>query len=233
MTVPFSRLQFLDVFAQYNEAMWPFALLLWIASAAAAVRTVRGACSARALMALLAVHWAWAGAVYHGAYFTAINPAAWLFATLFLMQAALFGWTAWTAGFSTGRDRRHVPAVGVVVVVYALAYPALVVAEGLSFPAMPSFGVPCPTTLFTIGVLLMLERLPARLAIIPVAWAFIGGSSAFLLGVRTDIALLAAALMIIVRIAKQRRGRRGARADGGGGAVPGRVLVAELIRGRR
>ena len=39
---------------------------------------------------LLAGHWLWAGLVYHAWFFTAINPAAWLFAALFVAQGVLF-----------------------------------------------------------------------------------------------------------------------------------------------
>ena len=43
----------------------------------------------RLVSGLLAAHWAWSAVAYHVAFFTRINPAAWLFATLFLGQAVL------------------------------------------------------------------------------------------------------------------------------------------------
>jgi hypothetical protein len=67
------------------------------------------------------------------------------------------------------------------------------------------FGVtPCPTTIFTFGVLLLSARpLPALLLVIPLAWAAIGGSAAVLLGVREDLTLTAAAA-IAVMLQRQR-----------------------------
>ena len=48
---------------------------------------------ARRISGLLAVHWAWSAVAYHVVFFTRVNPAAWLFAAIFLLQAALFFWS--------------------------------------------------------------------------------------------------------------------------------------------
>ena len=47
----------------------------------------------RRISGLLAVHWAWSAVAYHVVFFTRVNPAAWLFAAIFLLQAALFFWS--------------------------------------------------------------------------------------------------------------------------------------------
>jgi hypothetical protein len=44
----------------------------------------------RWISALLVAHWSWSALAYHAAFFTRTNPAAWLFATVFLGQAVLF-----------------------------------------------------------------------------------------------------------------------------------------------
>lgn len=80
MELPFSDAEFFEVFSAYNSALWPFAAALWLISLAAFIQVLRGKQSDRAVTALLAVHWGWAGLAYHLAYFTAINPAAFAFA---------------------------------------------------------------------------------------------------------------------------------------------------------
>ena len=91
--MPFSRTEFFDVFGAYNSALWPAALVLWLVSAGLMATAVRaGEPPHRALSVLLAVHWAWSAVAYHAAFFTRVNPAAWLFAGLFLIQAVLFAW---------------------------------------------------------------------------------------------------------------------------------------------
>jgi len=89
-----------------------------------------------------------------------------------------------------------------------LLYPAIVRAEGHAFPRLPTFGVPCPTTILTIGFLLAADRsLPRLVAVIPFVWAFIGGSAAFLLGVRADLMLLAAGIALAVGMIRPRRAK--------------------------
>jgi hypothetical protein len=92
MQLPFTEPQFLDVFGAYNARVWPVVLGLWVATLWYSERFVRGQAGSVALSALGAIHWAWSGLVYHALFFTRINPAAWLFAALFVLQAVAFMW---------------------------------------------------------------------------------------------------------------------------------------------
>jgi hypothetical protein len=205
--LPFTQTEFFDVFGAYNAALWPAALALWLISLGLVLFAVRASTPPhRALSALLAVHWAWSAVAYHAAFFTRINPAAWLFAGLFLTQAAVFAWVGVVRGrlrFSTGRSLRHVLAGALVT--YALAYPLINLAQGLVFPRVPTFGVPCPTTILTLGLLLAATPPSWSIAIIPVAWAVVGGSAALLLGVRADLTLFLAAALLITSLATTKR----------------------------
>ena len=96
--MPFTTNEFLDVFAAYNSALWPFALALWVLTAAVFTAfVVRDRVWMPLPTLLLAGHWLWAGILYHALFFTVVNPAAWVFAALFAAQAALF-----IAGASSG-----------------------------------------------------------------------------------------------------------------------------------
>jgi hypothetical protein len=54
--VPFTHQQFLDVFGAYNAAMWPAAVILWLASVTVMVAFYRrGATMTRPVMVLLAI----------------------------------------------------------------------------------------------------------------------------------------------------------------------------------
>lgn len=66
--------------------------------------------------------------------------------------------------------------------------------------------MPCPTAILTIGVLITARAgPPTRLALIPILWAFIGGSAAMLLGVATDYVLLAAGLVLTLVLLRRVR----------------------------
>lgn len=191
MRLPFTREQFFDVFAAYNTTLWPGVLVLWIASTliVALVASSRRP-SDRVVSTLLAVHWGWSALAYHVAFFTPINPAAWLFAGLFLVQAVVFfWWGAMQGDLRFNRKGSSWAPVAWVFIGYALLYPAINAAQHLTVTRIPTFGVPCPTTVFTAGLLMLATPRSWRLSVIPIIWSAIGGSAAFLLGVRADYAL--------------------------------------------
>jgi Family of unknown function (DUF6064) len=200
MQLPFTREEFFDLFAAYNGALWPAVVTLWLASLMLAVwlgssRRPRD----RWISGLLAVHWAWSAVAYHFAFFTRINPAAWLFATIFLVQAALFFWLGVIRGQLSSRSSGPPwTPIGWLLVAYALLYPAINAVEHGSVMKIPTFGLPCPTTIFTAGLLLLAAPRSRALAIVPIVWSAIGGSAAFLLGVSADYALPVAGAALAV-----------------------------------
>jgi hypothetical protein len=109
-------------------------------------------------------------------------------------------------GTATGARRTAALALCAV----ALLYQVLALASGLSWPRMPSYGVPCPTAILTAGVLMCIPlRRRQWLAVIPLGWCAVGGSAAILLGVIPDYALLAAgALLLFHLVTSFRRGGR-------------------------
>jgi hypothetical protein len=200
MQLPFTKDQFFDLFAAYNEALWPILVALWIASVALSLALLSSRRpSGRWISALLAAHWIWSAVAYHGAFFTRINPAAWVFAGLFLLEGALFFWWGVVRrrlSFAPGGSRWA--PVAWVFVAYSLVYPGINALDHHSVSRIPAFGVPCPTTLFTVGMLMLAAPRSWRLSIVPVLWAAIGGSAAFALGVRADYALPLAGLALAV-----------------------------------
>jgi hypothetical protein len=198
--LPFTRDQFLDLFGEYNRALWPALILLWIATIVAVGRLYfQSRNDSRGVAGLLALHWAWSGTVYHLIYFRRINPVAVLFSVVFLIQAALFVWRGMATShltFDLQRARWRIAAAGLIL--YSLVYPVIGLAFGLRAPRFPSFGVPCPTTLLTAGLLLLVPRREVRLlGVVPVLWAGVGGSAAFVLQIGADVALPVAGAILL------------------------------------
>jgi Family of unknown function (DUF6064) len=191
MRLPFTSQQFFDLLAAYNAAFWPVVAVLWGVSVVAVVgRWSSRRPDDRWLSALLAVQWAWSAVAYHLVLFTRINPAAWLFAALFLLQAALFVRSGVIKGdLSFSSSRPGWTKVGWFLTVYALLYPAINAVEYGSVTEIPTFGLPCPTTIFTAGLLVSASSRSRSLTVIPILWSAVGGSAAFLLGVSADYAL--------------------------------------------
>lgn len=201
MRIPFSIDQFLDVFRQYNLAVSPAQWALYALGLMAVALVVRGTRGAgRLISGILALLWLWMGAVYHVAFFRRINPAATLFGAVFIGEAiAIARVGAWQGrlAFRARRDAGRLLAWALVA--YALVlYPLVGLALGHRYPAAPTFGLPCPTTIFTMGLLaLVTPRPPAALLVVPLAWAAVGTSAAMQLGMREDFGLLAAALVAL------------------------------------
>jgi hypothetical protein len=124
------------------------------------------------------------------------NPAAYVFGFLSIAEGLLFVWSA-------GPDKLHLSRIGPskwvggALTTYALAiYPQLNVILGHEFPDLPTFGLPCQTTISTLEILWWLRGEFARvLAVIPILWPGIGGTAAFSLGVPQDLGLFVAGLV--------------------------------------
>jgi hypothetical protein len=200
MTLPFTPEAFFGVLARYNQAVWPMqAVLLGIAIACIAFLYSGRDGSSRQIAKLLAALWAWMAVAYHFQHFTRINPAAWVFGTAFLLGALAFAWFGVVKKQLVFRLVRGVRgAAGVSLMAFALVlYPAIGYWLGHRYPAVPTFGLPCPTTIFTLGLLLFADRPPRLVYVVPLLWALVGSQAAFQLGVYEDLALLASAVIVL------------------------------------
>lgn len=207
--LPFTHQQFVLVFAQYNGAIWP---LQWVAQAAGLGmlallwRPSRGRNRGSSL--LLAAMWIWTGLVYHAVFFSRINPLATLFGAAFVLQGLLFVAQAMRGRLAFGEAKGWRRGLGWSLLLYAVVlYPSLGLWLGERALDLPAFGLtPCPVTLTTLGAL-MLAGGSARpwLYVIPVAWALIGGSAAFLLRVPQDWPLLLAPVLLTILVLGERR----------------------------
>ena len=198
MRLPFSLADFLGVFARYNQAVWPMQLVLYAAAALIVVLALRpGPRQWRAAGVLLAALWAWTGVVYHWAFFTRVNPAAYAFGALFVAQAAVTLLVAERGGLRPAIRPDASGIAGAVLAGYALViYPILIAAAGHTYPAAPTFGAPCPLTLFTFGIFAWADvRMPRWLLLIPATWAVIATVAAVSLAMTPDYALIPAALL--------------------------------------
>lgn len=188
MQVPFSIDDFLGVFAEYHRIVpWAPTVAFVVAVGIMVIVGRRGRLAHAWL--LLGVLWGWMGLAYHLVLFSRINPAARLFGVVFVGQAALFGWLAWRQRSERAPDRPWFgpgPAVaGLALVAYPLAGQLL----GHRYPFVPTFGLPCPTTIFTLGVLAWIRPRERWLLVIPGLWAVVGTSAAVQLGMWQDLLL--------------------------------------------
>jgi hypothetical protein len=200
--LPFTSDTFLGLFATYNAAIWPAQIVAYGLGLLVLALLVRPVPQGRRIIsATLAAFWLWTGIAYHGLAFSSINVLAPAFAALFAVAGLLFAWVGVWRGridYVLAADARGIAGAGLML--FALfVYPLLNWLSGHAWPQMPVFGVtPCPTTLFTLGALLLARsRTPWGVGAIPFVWALIGTSAAWLLGVPEDLSLAAAAVIFV------------------------------------
>ncbi len=198
-SMPFTTDQFLGVFQQYNLSLWPIQVFLNLLGFIAVFLVFfRKAYSDRVISLILALLWLWTGIVYHLIYFSSINPAANVFGALVILQGLLFAYDGvirnkMNFGYSSG----YFSAIGAILIIYALfLYPAIGYLIGHVFPTAPTFGLPCPTTIFTFGMLLLtVGKLPLRLLVIPFLWSLLGFTAALSFGIYEDLGLLISGIL--------------------------------------
>jgi hypothetical protein len=207
MNLPFTTEQFLTVFEQYNQAVWPFQVLLnLLALCALILSTRRIGYSDKIIAGILAFFWLWIGIAYHLMFFSSINPAAKVFGILNILQGLVFLYFGILKSRISFRYRTDIYGItGSLLILYALViYPMLGYFLGHVYPKAPTFGLPCPTTIFTFGLLLWTRgKMPKAILVVPFLWSLIGFSAALTMGIREDIGLLvagiAATALLIIR----------------------------------
>jgi hypothetical protein len=204
--------EFLNMFHRYNDAIWPMQIVAYAIGfviVAMLVARIRGARSFlashiavdRVLPALLAAFWAWIGLVFLWGYQTDISASGRPFGALFLVGATAFLIAALRgADLGLGRVPSWRLAIGGAMILYAmLVYSLAGALAGHTYPSAPVFGVaPCPTTIFTLGVLVACARARWHVVVVPLLWACIATAAAVKLGVTEDFGLIASAVIAAV-----------------------------------
>jgi len=202
MKLPFTLEQFLQVFKDYNLSVWPVQVFIYILAILAILTTVfKLRSSGKINFTILGFLWIWMGIVYHLIYFSVINKAATFFGAAFIVQGLLFLFTGFFNKHYHFAVRNTIQGItGSFLVLFSLIiYPVTGYFLGHVYPSTPTFGLPCPTTIFTLGILLWSDKkIPLFLLLIPIAWSIIGFSAAFSLGIKEDTGLIIASLLFIL-----------------------------------
>jgi hypothetical protein len=204
LSLPFTLDQFLGIFERYNLAVWPMQIVLVLLAVLTLFLAFKKiSYSDKTISVVLGFFWLWIGIVYHLVYFADINKAAYLFGVLFIIQGLIF---LFVGGVKSKLSFRFQSSsygiIGSLFIFYALIiYPVFGFFFGHVYPKNPTFGLPCPTTIFTFGLLLWTDKIvPKYVLVIPLIWSIIGFGAALSLGVKEDFGLLIAGVLGFVII---------------------------------
>jgi len=170
--------QFLDLLQTYNISIWPMQIITSALGLVAVILVFFSwQRSNQAILVILSLFWLWTGLVFCIGYWASLSKPAYLFGALFVIQGVIF-----LMMLAQGRlSFRFLPGgyslIGLVVIAYAiLGYPMVGQALNHIYPRSLPFGVvPCPTTIFTIGMLMLTDKpFPRYVLVIPLIWSFCG-----------------------------------------------------------
>jgi Family of unknown function (DUF6064) len=201
MQFPFTTEEFLNIFRLYNQNIFPLQILFYLLAIFVVFLILKKLKSTNKIIAaILSFFWLWMGIVYHIIYFSSINKAAYIFGVLFILQGIVFfiyGVAADKLGFKY--DKNIYNYLGMLFILYALIiYPLLGYILGHQYPYSPTFGLPCPTTIFTFGILLFIDkRISFIVLIIPFLWSIIGFGAALNLSIYEDFGLIITGLVSV------------------------------------
>ena len=202
MNIPFTIDQFFEIIREYNTSIFPMQIVLNILALTSIILAIiRRNYSNKFISITLGFFWFWMGIVYHFIFFTKINPAAFVFALFFVLQGIIFiYYGAIKNRLSFGFRKDWIGMIGLLFIIYALLiYPILGILFGHTYPDNPTFGLPCPTTIFTFGVLLWtIKRVPFYFVIVPFLWSIIGLSAAINIRVYEDFGLIVAGVIGLI-----------------------------------
>jgi hypothetical protein len=220
MKLPFTIEQFIEVFRLYNESIWPMQIFFnLLALVCLYIVFRRTSFSDKFISISLALLWLWMGVVYNIIIFASINKAAYLFGSLFIIQSVIFVYFGIIKrSLQFEYQRSFFSYTAIILVIFALIiYPLLGYTFGHIYPSSPTFGLPCPTTIFTLGIILFIRgRIRYLLIVIPLLWSVIGFSAALTLGIFEDTGLLAAGVITVVLVLIKNRKRNILQSEGGG-----------------
>lgn len=159
------------LFVRLNEAVWPahgVALAVGIAA-------LFLACSGRprAVPALLALAWFWAGYAFYIDLYAHLNWAAWWVGVVFIGQAIVL--LACSLGQRRAQGRTAPNPVGCGIAAFGLfVWPLLGPLMGRPWAGIELFGIaPAPTVVVTLGLLLTLPRYRLLVLPVPLLWSFV------------------------------------------------------------
>ena len=198
MQFPFTTEEFLNVFKSYNESIFPLQFIFYLIGLFIVFLLFKKIKSRDKIISLLlSFFWLWIGIVYQTIYFSTINKAAYFFGILFILQGIIFilyGIISNKLLFTYNMSVYNY--TGIFFILYSLLiYPVLGYNLGHQYPYSITLGLPCPTVIFTFGILLFIDnKISFLVLIIPLLWSIVGFGAALNFSVYEDFGLLLAGL---------------------------------------
>ena len=208
----FSIEEFLLVLESYNLAIWPFQIFAYILVFMALFFSFKPTnYSPKIVLAILSFFWLFPGIVFCFLYWAPSHLFGYIFGIFCVLQGIMFLYSIIKSDITIGSQDITYTLIGILFVLYAIiGYQIFGYYLGHIYPKFFAVGlVPCPTTIFTFGIFLIInKKIPIKYYVIPLMVS-LGGFLAAYKGIYEDIGLIIAGILgtilIIQRDAQVKR----------------------------
>ncbi len=199
----FSIEEFLLVLESYNLAIWPLQIITYVLIVLVLFFSLKPTkYSAKIVSAILSFFWLFTGIVFCFIYWAPSHIFGYIFGIFCTVQGLLFLFSIIRSDITIGSSDKTSKLIGILFVLYAIiGYQVFGYYLGHTYPKFFAVGlVPCPTTIFTLGILLMINKsIPIKYFVIPLMIS-LGGFLAAYNGIYEDIGLIIAGILTAILI---------------------------------
>ena len=189
---------FLLTLENYNLDIWPLQVFSYILGILAVVLAIKSTkYSNRIISLILSIYWLWIGMVFCLIYWSKTYEPAYIFGVMIIIQGLIFLNSFFRQNISFSFKPDFYSIFGILLIFYSMiGYPFVGLFIGHTYPRFFPFGlVPCPTIIFTFGLLLWADRKFSRYIIINPTLCSLPGFLAVYHGIFEDIGLIISGLL--------------------------------------
>jgi len=202
----FSIEEFLLVLESYNLAIWPLQIFAYILVVLVLFFSFKPTnYSLKIVLSILSFFWLFTAIVFCFLYWATSHIFGYIFGIFCVLQGFMFLYSIIKSDITIGSIDKTYTLIGVLFVLYAImGYQILGYYLGHIYPKFFAVGlVPCPTTIFTFGIFLIInKKIPIKYFVIPLMIS-LGGFLAAYNGIYEDIGLVIAGILTIILIIKR------------------------------
>jgi hypothetical protein len=194
----FSTEEFLLVLEGYNLAIWPLQIIAYVLIALVLFLSFKQTkYSSKIVISVLSLFWLFNGIVFSFIFWSPSHFFGYSFGALCVIQGFLFLYSMKGSDITIGSLDKINTSIGILFVIYAgIGYQTVGYFLGHIYPKFfPAGLVPCPTTIFTFGIFLIINnKIALHLYVIPLIIS-IGGFLAAYNGIYEDVGLILAGIL--------------------------------------
>ena len=189
--------EFIIVLENYNLAIWPLQILVYILIGIALFFSFKSTKYApKIVLSVLAFLWLFNGIIFCFLFWASSHIFGYIFGVFCILQGILFIYSIKRSDITIRYPNKTFTIIGILFVIYAtVGYQAFGYFLGHIYPAFfPAGLVPCPTTILTFGIFLIINNIPIKYYVIPLMIS-LGGFIVVYYGIYEDVGLIISGIL--------------------------------------